>query len=539
VIEAKAVPIRAPSLADAGPAVAHIVRDEYGVIVIRETLDALLAAPPGPWMATIVALFAALPRAEVSTDERIDMLGLLERCESWISAQKQLVFAELRRDAGVPSPRSDEPGYFEDTLLETSLALRWSEWMVFNRMETGREICDRLPDTWQALAEGRINYQQAHKIAEATQKIDDDEKAARLEKRVLARAPRLTRADTSRLVDRELIKADPEGAEKRRKNARSFRKVSRSRDEDGMATLHAHGPAEDIAVIDIVLSRGADLLKATGQVESMDEGRFDTLVSWATDYLRQQFVPSKSARPVALGLVVKKSTVDGHDDDPGWLDRWGPVTAQVARDLVNGTPPRPGPFWPGFTPDERAGMGRRDNQLFADDEEFANGDPDPPPPDPDWDTDPPDDWDPVDGNAPPDDEPPSPSPSPPTALRILHVDPETGWLMPPPGVRVDFGLEKRFFTGAARQFVLDRFRVCEFPGCAMPARCCDADHWKEHAKGGPTDATTNAAPGCPHHNRRTHNREGWDIEPNGDGTATLVTPLRRRYPITPFNYLDI
>jgi hypothetical protein len=104
-------------------------------------------------------------------------------------------------------------------------------------------------------------------------------------------------------------------------------------------------------------------------------------------------------------------------------------------------------------------------------------------------------------------------------------------------VRVDFGTEKRFFTGPARQFVLDRFRVCEFPGCAMPASYCDADHWKEHAKGGPTNATTSAGPGCPHHNRTTHNRDGWDIEPNGDSTATLTTPQGRRYPITPFDYL--
>ena len=118
------------------------------------------------------------------------------------------------------------------------------------------------------------------------------------------------------------------------------------------------------------------------------------------------------------------------------------------------------------------------------------------------------------------------------------MDPVTGWLLPPDGVRVDFGYERAYLTGAARAFVLERFQVCGFPGCAMPARCCDADHWQQRAHGGRTDATTNCGPGCPHHNRTTRNRPGWTIEPSGDGTATLVTPQGRRYPLAPHNYVD-
>jgi hypothetical protein len=417
-------------------------------------------------MSATLALFAALPRDQVAADERIDLLVLIERCESWLNAVKQQVFADVRRDAGLPNPSSDGAGQFEDTVLEAGLALRWSEWMVNDRLATGAEIIDRLPDTWLALAEGRINFWQAHKLAEATRKLDDVGAVARLEQHVLAKATTLTRAETGRLVDRELVKADPAAAEQRRQSARDGRTVARSRDEDGMANLHVHGPAEDIAAIDAALDLGAQQLKAAGLVEDIDQGRFDTSLSWATDYLARQDLPATSARPAAVGLVVKESTVDGLDDDPGELDRWGPVTAQVARDLVNGAPP---------------------------------GD---------------------------------------CTVQVLRIDDDTGWLLPPPGVRVDFGRAKRFFTGAARQFVLERFRVCEFPGCAMPMRLLDADHWKQHARGGATDATTNAGPACPHHNRTTRNRGGWTIEPNGDGTATLTTPQGRRYPITPHNYLD-
>jgi hypothetical protein len=220
-------------------------------------------------------------------------------------AVKQQVFAGLADDAGNPSGRDCSPGKFEDTVLEAALAMRWSEWMVHDRMETGKEIVDRLPDTWQALARGEIDYWQASRLAKATRKLEDNDKAALLEQRVLAKAPTHNHAETGKLIDRELIKADAEAAEKRRKKARWWRRVTRSRDEDGMASLHVHGPVEDIATIDIALSRGADLLKTTGQVETMDQGRFDTAVSLATDFFRNQFVPTKSGRPTALNLITK------------------------------------------------------------------------------------------------------------------------------------------------------------------------------------------------------------------------------------------
>jgi hypothetical protein len=178
-------------------------------------------------------------------------------------------------------------------------------------------------------------------------------------------------------------------------------------------------------------------------------------------------------------------------------------------------------------------------RLFPYDDKYAGDDPDPPPPDPYDDTGPPDDVDPDDGQPP---QRPAASAAAVDksvgTIRALRVDPSTGWLLPPVGVRVDFGRAKDYFTGAVRQFVLERFRVCAFPGCAMPMSCLDADHWKARKDGGATDASTNAGPGCPHHNRTTRNRPGWDVEPNGDGTATLITPQGRRYPITPLNYLD-
>jgi hypothetical protein len=108
--------------------------------------------------------------------------------------------------------------------------------------------------------------------------------------------------------------------------------------------IRVAGPAEDIATIWDALSAGADQLRAVGHVETLDQGRFDTALSWATDFLRSQHLPVPGGRPVGIQLIVKHSTATGADNDPAHLVGHGPITAQAARDLIFGVPPRPGPF---------------------------------------------------------------------------------------------------------------------------------------------------------------------------------------------------
>src|SRR3954469_11454405 len=193
----ESVDITEPDFEEVPAPLARPLTDERGMVDFGETLRWLSYDSPGPSMMNMAALLASTEQA-LTPEQRIDLARLVERCESWINAVKQQVFAGIARDAGTPTRSDDNPGRFEDTLLETALALNWSEWMVYNRMETAEEIIDRLPDTWQALAEGDINYWQAHKIAEATRKIEDNEKAAVLEQSVLAKASDLTRSETGK-----------------------------------------------------------------------------------------------------------------------------------------------------------------------------------------------------------------------------------------------------------------------------------------------------------------------------------------------------
>lgn len=503
-----------------------------GYIDVCATVNAVRHVVPGPETQRIVATLAALPEADVTPAERVDLLVQFERCEAWLVAQKQRVLAAIDRDAGGKEERAKRTGRYEDTELEVGLAMSWSQGMVRDRLDVATELTERLPKTWSALARGDLIFWKAREIAVGAQKLSDPAKARRFEGRVLRKGSDQTFGDIRRAVVKALIEVDPEGAEGRRKQTRRERRVTRRPLEDGGGHIGVSGPAEMIAVIHSALTEGSRQLKTSGAVDNLDQGRFDTLFDWAVRYLDELAIPGRPATPVGATLIVKTSTAAGEDDDPAEIAGFGPITAQAARDLLHGRAPAPGPFdkWRHrFAPESYS----RDE--FDLDPSVRNED-GPPPDDDDL---PPDDWE---WQPPPEPQPQTPAnrdgpPDPFTvAWRVLRVDSATGWAVPPPGVRLNHGTDRRFATPAQARYVRDRDRKCAVPTCAQSGQRVDIDHRTEASCGGVTDVG-NLGPGCPHHNRTTRNR-GWKIEPHDDETATLITPQGRRYRIRPHNYLD-
>lgn len=56
----------------------------------------------------------------------------------------------------------------------------------------------------------------------------------------------------------------------------------------------------------------------------------------------------------------------------------------------------------------------------------------------------------------------------------------------PDGEVLDFGTTRPYPTGALREAVIIRDRVCRDPGCAVPGRHCQIDHVIPRSRGGPT-----------------------------------------------------
>ncbi len=105
-------------------------------------------------------------------------------------------------------------GYNADWWLDLAVTLTW-----------------RLAATGAALAAGVIDLPRARLIAEATSLLSD-ENARTVEEQILPRAPELTNAALRVALRRAVIAADPDGAERRRKQSEARAKVCLYPDEE-------------------------------------------------------------------------------------------------------------------------------------------------------------------------------------------------------------------------------------------------------------------------------------------------------------------
>lgn len=91
------------------------------------------------------------------------------------------------------------------------------------------------------------------------------------------------------------------------------------------------------------------------------------------------------------------------------------------------------------------------------------------------------------------------------------------------GVPVDMGRQVRLATQAQRRALAVRDGGCVFPGCEAPVRWTEAHHAQYWESGGPTDLR-NLALLCRHHHHVAH-RTGWTLEVLADGTTLWTTPM--------------
>lgn len=98
--------------------------------------------------------------------------------------------------------------------------------------------------------------------------------------------------------------------------------------------------------------------------------------------------------------------------------------------------------------------------------------------------------------------------------------------LPDTGAPLGGGVSRRRPTSVQRRIVRSRDRTCVFPGCRMPAGRCDLDHRIPCSHGGPTTVDPLALLCRRHHRVR---RQGWEYQPQPDGTYGRTSHLRRSY----------
>ena len=156
----------------------------------------------------------------------------------------------------------------------------------------------------------------------------------------VARAGDLTAPQLTRHVRAAVMATGPHVAEKRRAAERSRRSVELVLAPDAMARLVAYLPAEHATAAFTAIDALAGHAAVDGDDRTVDQRRADAFTDIFTSILDRQTTPDGTPLPrrhgqrASIQVTVAATTLLGLDDHPATLGSYGPIPAQVARELA-------------------------------------------------------------------------------------------------------------------------------------------------------------------------------------------------------------
>jgi hypothetical protein len=255
--------------------------------------------------------------------ERVDALVAVDKQQAWLEARKQELLATI-----ATKDSSDKHWCIE----EIGAALGLSGAAARTKLANAEQLVVRLPETLSALSAGTISGAQATAITQ-TSFVLSDELLPAFENRVLARADEQSLTAITRSAKRAALSLDPATAQQKRQRAVADRHVRISPSEDGMAWLLALLPAADASAIYARLD-GAARTAAHNEVRTMDQLRADALVDGVLTSIDGK-LPAEQGRRPGINVTVSLNALLGKNAEPGWLDGYGPIGADYARELAH------------------------------------------------------------------------------------------------------------------------------------------------------------------------------------------------------------
>jgi len=193
----------------------------------------------------------------------------------------------------------------------------------------------RLPAVWTALSEGHIDLAKARVICDQTCHLDV-EVASRVADQALERASSQTTGQLAARLRRLCIAVDPDSAKERYEARLVDRKLVVQATEDGTANLFAFDlPAAEANLAFRRIDRLARAAKTADDPRTIDQVRADVLLDLLTGEVSSRRTGRSGG---AIELRVDLTTLAGLDENPGEIPGWGPVIADIARQVTESRP---------------------------------------------------------------------------------------------------------------------------------------------------------------------------------------------------------
>ena len=288
---------------------------------IPEGLDRL---PPGP---VLGALLASIDVDRVSAYDRVVVLRALQRQASHLQARVYGAMAAVADHMDAAGFPEDPDLAWQAAATEIGAALRLTRRSADCHLETAVGLRRRLPRVWASLACGAIDPPRARVLLQGTAHLDEAT-ARRVVASILEDAPSLTTGQLAERLRRLCIQADPESAAGRYRDALGERRVVTEASPDG--TAHLLGldlPPDRVAAVARRIDRLARSLGGDGDPRTIDQRRADVFL----DLLSGR---DRDGRGGVVELQVDLRTLAGLADAPGDLAGYGPVIADIARQVA-------------------------------------------------------------------------------------------------------------------------------------------------------------------------------------------------------------
>jgi hypothetical protein len=289
------------------------------------------------WLPTGIMLAAALDRVDrdqLSGHEKVSLLRARSRLISYLQAEQladiQAVSESVSELANHPDP--DDQDIFDTTASEIQTTLTLTR--RASEVQTGlaETLCVRLPQVWKALSEGVIDLPRARVLSDQTVHLPED-LARQVCDTALERASTQTTGQLRARIQRLIISIDPAAAQDRYEKRLTERMIVCEMTDAGTASIHATDlPADKANQAMCRINRLARTAKRHGDRRGIDQIRADIFL----DLLNGNQVGDGNDHGV-VDIRVDLTTLLQLDDQPGEIPGWGPVIADITRQLVSGT----------------------------------------------------------------------------------------------------------------------------------------------------------------------------------------------------------
>jgi hypothetical protein len=280
----------------------------------------------------LAAFLSTLSDVELSGYDRIRVMQAHQRLASHFQA---LVFEDMASISDLMNQIDVDPEIAHDSAAaEIGAALRLTRRAAETDLALALDLKERLPDVWEALALGRIDLRRARVIVEGTAHLSE-EAAREVAGRILEAAGRLTTGQLRALIRRVCVQADPDDANSRFREAVEGRRIEMDPTVDG--TAHLYGLDLPPDRVQAAMGRINDLarsLKTADETRTLDQIRADVFL----DLLDGQHHARRSGRRGTVDIHVDLTTLARLADDPGELAGYGPVIADIARQVAENQP---------------------------------------------------------------------------------------------------------------------------------------------------------------------------------------------------------